>query len=269
MKRLIYILLILILPLAVSAQSDGTNATHKNVKVNKKSKLKGSVVIGASSFESSAVLTVTSTTQGALMPRMNTTARDNISNPADGLLIFNTSTNQYEFFETTWQTVGGGADGDGIYDGNGSLSGATTVTQGSNTLSFTADPVNAFSIDGATFSVDASNNRVGIGTATPITTFHAKVSTAIGIGTFESTKSGDAFAEVDFKLPGVTFALVNNKFGSDEFFQITQLGSGVSEFTIKKTSGFVGIHTSAPTEMLHVKSGNIRSDGKINYGASG
>ncbi|MEK0324614.1 MAG: hypothetical protein QQN63_02825, partial [Nitrosopumilus sp.] len=62
----------------------------------------------------------------------------------------------------------GGADGDGIYDGSGSLSGATVVTQAANTLAFTASAVNAFSVDGTTFSVDASNNRVGIGTAAPV-----------------------------------------------------------------------------------------------------
>ena len=232
MKRITYILLVLILPLAVFAQRS-SNATHRNVQVDKKSRLIGNVTIGSSSFDASAVLTVTSTTQGALMPRMNTTARDNISTPTDGLLIYNTSTVQYEYFETTWKSVGStnnvtlsgtpdyitlsgqdiirgqidlandvtgnlpvtnlnsgtGAssstfwrgdatwvsipvDGNGIYDGNGSLGGNTTVTQAANTLDFTASAVDAFSIDGTTFSVDASNNRVGIGTAAPPTALH-------------------------------------------------------------------------------------------------
>ncbi|MFP3507945.1 hypothetical protein, partial [Burkholderia sp. SIMBA_062] len=41
------------------------------------------------------------------------------------------------------------------------------VTQGTNTLSFNGTATNAFSVDGTTFSVDASNNRVGIGSAAP------------------------------------------------------------------------------------------------------
>ena len=54
-----------------------------------------------------------------------------------------------------------------IYNSNGSLTGARTVTQGANTLAFTASAVNAFSVDGTTFSIDASNNFVGIGTSSP------------------------------------------------------------------------------------------------------
>jgi uncharacterized protein (TIGR02145 family) len=47
------------------------------------------------------------------------------------------------------------------------LAGATTVAQGANTLSFTSSATNGFSVDGSTFSVDAANDRVGIGTTTP------------------------------------------------------------------------------------------------------
>ena len=90
-------------------------AVHKSVKVTKKSKLIGNVTIGSSSFDGSAVLTVTSTTQGVLMPRMNTASRDAISSPTDGLLIFNTQTNLYEFFETTWQAVGTDGTGDSSF----------------------------------------------------------------------------------------------------------------------------------------------------------
>lgn len=54
-----------------------------------------------------------------------------------------------------------------LYNINGSLSGNRIVTQGGNTLAFTASAVNAFSVDGTTLSVDAANNKVGIGTATP------------------------------------------------------------------------------------------------------
>ncbi|SHE58235.1 hypothetical protein [Chryseobacterium takakiae] len=58
----------------------------------------------------------------------------------------------------------------GIYKDSGSLSGNTTVTQGANTLAFTSTATNGFSVDGTTFSVDAANDRIGIGTASPNTT---------------------------------------------------------------------------------------------------
>ena len=56
-----------------------------------------------------------------------------------------------------------------IYNNDGSLAGNRTVTQNANTLAFTGTAVNAFSVDGGTFSVDATNDRVGIGTAAPTT----------------------------------------------------------------------------------------------------
>lgn len=55
----------------------------------------------------------------------------------------------------------------GIYKGSGALAGATTVAQGVNTLAFNSTATNGFSVDGNTFSVDAANNRVGIGTNAP------------------------------------------------------------------------------------------------------
>jgi len=59
-----------------------------------------------------------------------------------------------------------------IYNSNGTLTGNRTVTQGANTLSFAGTAVNAFSVAGSTFSVDASNGRVGVGTATPQKKLH-------------------------------------------------------------------------------------------------
>lgn len=51
----------------------------------------GSVGIGTSSPNASAILDVTSTTQGILFPRMTTTQRDAISSPANGLVLYNTT----------------------------------------------------------------------------------------------------------------------------------------------------------------------------------
>ena len=51
----------------------------------------------------SAVLEVSSTTKGFLPPRMTTAERDLIATPAEGLMIYNTSTNRPYFFNgTSW-----------------------------------------------------------------------------------------------------------------------------------------------------------------------
>ncbi|KQT35639.1 hypothetical protein ASG22_01035 [Chryseobacterium sp. Leaf405] len=59
-----------------------------------------------------------------------------------------------------------------IYTTDGTLTGNRTVTQGANTLGFTGSVVNAFSVDGSTFSVDAANRRIGVGTTAPTNTLH-------------------------------------------------------------------------------------------------
>ena len=58
--------------------------------------------------EASALLEMSSTTSGMLIPRMTTVERNAIASPANSLLIFNTTTTCYETYDTstaTWQPV--------------------------------------------------------------------------------------------------------------------------------------------------------------------
>jgi len=70
----------------------------------------GNIGIGsASSPGVTALLELTSTAKGFLPPRMNTTQRDAITSPATGLEIYNTTTNEPNFFNgSIWGTAGGG-----------------------------------------------------------------------------------------------------------------------------------------------------------------
>jgi hypothetical protein len=70
--------------------------------------IEGPVGIGTSTPDAKAALDVNSTTQGMLVPRMNTTQRNAISNPTNGLLIYNTSTNQFNYYDgSVWQSAVG------------------------------------------------------------------------------------------------------------------------------------------------------------------
>jgi len=60
--------------------------------------------------DNSAILDIQSTTKGLLIPRLSTSEMNNISNPATGLWIFNTQTNEFTYnFGTTvtpnWVTI--------------------------------------------------------------------------------------------------------------------------------------------------------------------
>jgi len=64
------------------------------------------VIIGDTGVDDTAQLEVTSTTKGFLPPRLTTTQRDNISSPATGLMIYNTTSDKLNFYNgTNWEEV--------------------------------------------------------------------------------------------------------------------------------------------------------------------
>ena len=68
----------------------------------------GNVGIGTTAPDASAILDISSTTKGVLLPRMTTAQRDAIpvSSARQGLLIYNTDRNCFEFFDTKADPVG-------------------------------------------------------------------------------------------------------------------------------------------------------------------
>jgi hypothetical protein len=63
----------------------------------------GIEIAGTPSLFNSAILALTSTTQGFLPPRMTTVQRDAIVGPSTGLIIFNTTTNKHQGYDgITW-----------------------------------------------------------------------------------------------------------------------------------------------------------------------
>lgn len=61
-------------------------------------------------IDASALFQVDSTTQGVLIPRMTTTQRDNIPSPSTGLEIYNTTTNEPNYYNgTSWVSAASGS----------------------------------------------------------------------------------------------------------------------------------------------------------------
>jgi hypothetical protein len=89
--------------IAIGGSYSGSVAAPANGAI-----IEGTVGIGTSAPDSKAILDVNSTTQGMLVPRMSTSQRNAILSPSNGLLIYNTSTNQFNYFDgSTWQTAVG------------------------------------------------------------------------------------------------------------------------------------------------------------------
>ena len=99
------------------------------------------VGIGAPAPVASSLLELASTTRGFLLPRMTTTQRDAIGSPAAGLEIYNTTTNELQFFNgSIWQNTGvtapGGADTQVQFNNSGAFDGISGVTTSGNDLLF-------------------------------------------------------------------------------------------------------------------------------------
>lgn len=118
--------------------------------------IKSSGNIGIGTTTPSTKLHIESGTSGALKIADGTQGTDKVlTSDAAGV--------------ATWKALPAAPASTNIYNADGSLTGNRTVTQGTNTLAFTGTQTNAFSVDGSTLSVDAANDRVGLGTTTPDT----------------------------------------------------------------------------------------------------
>jgi len=61
------------------------------------------VGIGTINPDASSILDLTSDSQGFLAPRMTTEQRDAINSPAAGLIIYNTTTSNFNYYTTSWK----------------------------------------------------------------------------------------------------------------------------------------------------------------------
>ena len=107
----------------------------------------GPVNLGSQSSLASAQLAMTSTTQGFLLPRMNTTQQNAISSPATGLQIFNTDSVAICVWNgSAWRKVGTGAGGISPWTQTGNY--VSLVTPGDSVAIGTATPLAPLTVQG-------------------------------------------------------------------------------------------------------------------------
>ena len=192
----------------------------------------GTVGIGTSAPDASALLDVSSTARGFLPPRMTTTDVGNIATPADGLMVYDTDTDTLKLRANgAWVSLGTGG----------------TSTQWTTTGS----------------DIYYNTGNVGIGTATPARLLHI----ATGASDTFARMSTDSTHAAQFEfIRGTTGSYIGPAGGSAGFDLWTyedipfRLASNNTERMRIDTSGNVGIGTTNPSVTLDVY-GDIVSNG--------
>ncbi len=165
-----------------------------------------------------------------------------------GVTIPNGKALEYVYSNSGWRSTDGGSVGAtpvNIYTADGTLTGNRTVTQGANTLAFTGTQANAFSVDGSTLSVDAANDRVGIGTTTPTNKLVVAGTNA------QPSALGTANTNAIFRVDGNTShaldfgTYTNSPFGS-YISSHNKTSSAPLPLVLNPVGGNVGVGTNAP-----------------------
>ncbi|MEO7487307.1 MAG: tail fiber domain-containing protein [Ferruginibacter sp.] len=205
---IVLLLLVLLVKMPATAQNIGINAT------------------GASP-NTSAILDVSSTSKGLLMPRMTSAQRNAIATPAEGLKVYDTDT------KTFW-----------FYNGTGWVQSAT------------GSAVNFWSLNGTNiFNNNASN--VGIGLNTPLAPLHIKNNSEAF--RMEGTRPYFSFYDNASNLKSFILNSDNDLYIGMPASNPTgtmQLALGTGPVITMLPSGNVGIGTATPDEKLTVQTLN-------------
>ncbi len=160
------------------------------------------VGIGTTDPDASSILDINSTSAGVLMPRMTTLQREAISNPSNGLLVFDTDLNAFYYYQTdTWIALitessasdytGWGDYVDGTYTSASplSLSGGVQVTlpNDASTVRDSQKPVDVTTFYDETTNTITGRNGDAINIviefkARPTTSSSTRLSLSIDIG---------------------------------------------------------------------------------------
>lgn len=221
----------------------------------------------------------TSNVDGLLIPRVDRQRAQSMENVPPSTLIYinnattglaveqavNINATGYYFHNGSVWTKLMNPSSTNIYNISGSLTGNRLVNQKAYTLGFIGSSVNAFSVAGDTFSVDAANERVGIGTPKPVqrlTVVDGKSTNLYQV--IASFMNADFSGGLGIGSTGIQTV------GSAANLNLTLNAKGSGNILMQSadgTTGNVGIGTSSPQRKLHIN-GSLQLTNELNVGGN-
>jgi len=208
--------------------------------------IRGNLLLGTTTNETTALLNMVSTSKGFLKPRMTTTQRDAITSPATGLEIFNTTTGVPNYYNgSAWTATG---------TGSGTVTSVAALTLGTTGTDLSSTVANGTTTPVITLNVPtASATNRGVLSSADWSTFNGK----------QNALSGTGFV----KISGTTISYDNSTYlttssAASTYQPLLSLTSGyipkatgtstLGNSSIYDNGSGIGINTSALQTLLGV-----------------
>lgn len=226
------------------------------------------VGIGNTNPDPSSILDITSADKGILVPRMSSVVRDAIAAPAQGLLIYNTTELQFNYYQSGWKDFAIG------YNEASAISSFTTYSSSDNVVAgMNFSPKAGKYL--AQFNAQYSINPVSV-TAQGVLDLNTNINTLMNLGTGSSSLPGY------LNTTGHALAFTNNEIVSSGIYQIAGAGSitGILKLDaggnpnalfVFKITGAFNTGASAEVQLINgASAANVFwiSDGAIGLGAN-
>jgi len=215
---------------------------------------RGGAYFNTTAPNASSVLQADSTTQGFLPPRMTTAQRDAIASPATGLMVYNISSTALQVYNgTSWGSAGA----------SGNIAIGDTITSATAGSILFAGTSGVLAQDNANFFWDDTNNRLGLGTATPtqaLTLQTSSINASGIIALFKTTLNDYAAFQVQNSSAAWQFSVRNIADSNSSGFNFYYSADG--------STGFLNVMTLTKTGNVAIGTDTIGSKFQVNGNAA-